>query len=162
MKHLKKFFLFENWIDEPGTITLFRGQAGHFFNDEELRGYQKSYNMLFLSNDINNAYFYTKPGYYDAREILVFEIPNNIARVQGIYIDRLGSDKIEQLKGEGYIGVTSNVGELSADEGEVGVFQNYKPTLRFQTTTGRFSKRDLTQLKKMGLSDFNIKGENML
>jgi hypothetical protein len=140
-------------------LKLFRGQSGDFFDEKAAKGYQKNYGMLFLSNDINNAYFYTKLGQQKIREILVFDVPDNIAKVQGVYIDRLGVDKIEKFKVEGYAGVTSNVAELMFDRGEVGVFQNYPPILRFQTTTGRFSNKDIKELKKLGLSGFNIKKE---
>lgn len=142
-------------------ITLFRGQSGEFYDEKSTKGYQNAYGLLFLSDDINNAYFYTKPGRSDIREILVFKVPGNIAKVQGVYIDRLGN-KIEQFKKEGYAGVTSNVGEMMADIGEVGMFKNYSPILRFQTKTGKFSDKDIDELKKLGLHNYNIKYEKNL
>jgi len=159
MKHIN---LYESFLNESKTLKLFRGQSKDFFDEKVTKGYQQSYGMLFLSNDVNNAYFYTNPGRQKIREILVFDVPDNIAKVQGVYIDRLGVNKIEKLKAEGYTGVTSNVAELMFDKGEVGMFQNYPPILRFQTNTGRFSDKDLKELKKLGLSEFNIKREDDL
>jgi hypothetical protein len=159
MSHIKTF---ESFLFEPRSLILFRGQSGEFFNDDKKVGYLKFYGMMFLSDDINNAYFYTKPGQQEIREITVFEVPGDIAKVQGVYIDRLGTDKIEQFKKEGYVGVTSNVGELEADKGEVGMFQNYPPLRRFRTKVGKFSNKDIKELKKLGLSDYNIKLEENL
>jgi hypothetical protein len=160
MKYVKTY---ESFLNEgKDHLTLFRGQTGEFFDDNKKAGYQKMYGMLFLSDDINNAYFYTKPGQQEIREITVFEVPGNIAKVQGVYIDRLGTDKIEQFKKEGYDGVTSNVGELMADKGEVGMFQNYTPSRRFQTNNGKFSAKDIKELKKLGLADYYIKQEENL
>ena len=159
MSHIKTF---ESFLFEPRSLILFRGQSGEFFNDDKKVGYRKFYGMMFLSDDINNAYFYTKPGQQEIREITVFEVPGDIAKVQGVYIDRLGTDKIEQFKKEGYAGVTSNVGELEADKGEVGMFQNYPPVRRFRTNVGKFSNKDIKELKKLGLSDYNIKLEENL
>jgi hypothetical protein len=153
---------FESFLFEPRYLMLFRGQSGEFFDDNKKGGYQKYYGMLFLSDNINNAYFYTKPGQQEIREITVFEVPDDIAKVQGVYIDRLDTDKIEQFKKEGYAGVTSNVGELQADRGEVGMFQSYPPVRRFRTNVGKFSNKDIKELKKLGLSDYNIKLEENL
>lgn len=158
MRHIK---LFEDFLNEAKTLTLFRGQSDEFFNDKKTKGYLEMYGMLFLSDNINNAYFYSNPGRNKIREILVFEVPANIAKVQGVYIDRLG-DKIQQLKKDGYSGVTSNVGELSFDKGEVGMFQNYKPVQRFQTNTGKFTEDDIIKLKKLGLSNAHVKKETEL
>ena len=158
MEHIK---LFEDFLNGAKTLTLFRGQSGEFFNDKKTKGYLEMYGMLFLSDNINNAYFYSNPGRNKIREILVFEVPANIAKVQGVYIDRLG-DKIQQLKKDGYSGVTSNVGELSFDKGEVGMFQNYKPVRRFQTNTGKFTEDDIIKLKKLGLSNAHVKEETEL
>lgn len=165
MKHVKLYEEFvltetrEIFLNESKTLKLFRGQSGDFFDEKATKGYQKDYGMLFLSSDINNAYFYTKHGQQKIREILVFEVPDNIAKVQGVYIDRLGIDEIEKFKAEGYAGVTSTIAELMFDRGEVGMFQNYPPILRFQTTTGSFSDKDIKELKKLGLSGFNVKKE---
>lgn len=147
----------EDWMST--ARRLFRGQAGEFFDEKKLQGYQEAYGMLFLSDDINNAHFYTKPGQYQKREILVFEVPDKIAQVKGVYIDRLGSDEIAKLKQQGYVGVTSDIGELIFDKGEVGMFQNYAPVKRFQTEDGKFSQEDVAQLKSLGLSDTNVRKE---
>ena len=169
MKYVKTFesFLNEGRLEAVFTetsggknILLFRGQSEKFY-EESPQGYSKSYGMLFTSSDINNAYFYTKPGQYDVREILVFEVPNNIMRISGKYIDRAG-DEVKKAKAEGYAGITSNVAELEGDEGEVGLFKFYKPIAKYQTKDGAFREKDVQEMKKYGLSQFNITTEKEL
>ena len=142
------------------NILLFRGQSEKFY-EEAPQGYSDLYGMLFTSSDINNAYFYTKPKQNNVREILVFEVPNNIMRINGKYIDRAG-DEIKKAKAEGYDGVTSNVAELMFDEGEVGLFKVYKPIAKYQTTNGAFDPKDVQEMKKYGLSQFNVTKEKEL
>lgn len=156
MKYVK---LFEDF--NKGTLTLFRGQHDTFFNDKNETGYFKYYKMLYLTPYIDSAYFYTYPGRSEVREISVFKVPDNIARVSGAYIDRLGN-KIDAFKEEGYAGVTSNVGELMYDRGEIGMFNLYSPVQRFQTKNGKFSDSDLRKLSKLGLSQHNIDREKSL
>lgn len=166
MKYIKlrKNFIFENinegkfnfeFIKTNGgkNILLFRGQYGKFY-EKSKQGYSDAYGMLFVSSDINNAYFYTKPKQQMIREILVFEVPNNIMQISGKYIDR-ARDEVKKAKEEGYAGIASNIGELDADEGEVGLFNFYKPIAKYQTKNGAFSKKDLQELKQYGLSQFN-------
>jgi len=142
------------------NILLFRGQSGKFY--EELpQGYSDSYGMIFTSCDINNAYFYTKPKQNNVREILVFEVPNNIMRISGKYIDRARTE-MQKAKEEGYDGITSNVAELMFDNGEVGLFKFYKPIAKYQTMDGAFDPRDVQEMKKHGLSQFNITTEKEL
>ena len=162
MQEVRYLKTYGSFLNEAKTLTLFRGQTDEFYDEKAKKGYQEHYSMLFLSNDVNNAYFYTNPERSKVREILIFEVPDKIAQVQGVYIDRLGSDKLKELQEEGYVGVTSNVGELMADKGEVGMFKNYKPVKRFQTTDGKFSEEDITVLKKYGLSSINVKRENSI
>lgn len=162
MEYTKTFNEYLNEASKSKTIKLFRGQSGKFYNAKHITGYQKSFKMLFMSDDIDNALFYTYSGREQIREILVFEVPDNIAKVEGVYIDRLGTDKIEQLKKDGYSGVTSNRGEFMADKGEVGMFQNYTPILSIKTTNGKFSDKDIKKLKKLGLSDYEVKIEKNL
>ena len=154
--------LFEEFNKNKEIITLFRGQSGNFYNESEETGYFKIYKMFYLTPHIDSAYFYTRPGYSNIREILVFQVPNNIARVSGVYVDRLGIDKINQLKHEGYLGVTSNIGELSFDKNEIGMFNLYSPIHRFQTQNGKFSNTDLDYLSKLGLSKYNIDKEKSI
>jgi hypothetical protein len=154
--------LFEEFNKNKQFITLFRGQSDRFFNKSKETGYFKIYKMFYLTPYIDSAYFYTNPGYSNIREILVFRVPNNIARINGAYIDRLGIDTINKLKQEGYSGVTSNIGELSFDKDEVGMFNLYSPIDRFQTQNGKFSDIDLYHLSKLGLSKYNIDSEKLL
>jgi hypothetical protein len=154
--------LFEEFNKNKEVITLFRGQSDNFFSEIEEIGYFKTYKMLFLTPHIDSAYFYTRPGYSNIREILVFQVPNNIASISGRYIDRLGIDKINQLKHEGYLGVTSDIGELSVDKNEIGMFNLYSPIHRLQTQNGKFSNIDLYYLSKLGLSKYNIDKEKSI
>jgi len=154
--------LFEEFNENKGFITLFRGQSDKFFSKSEETGYFKIYKMFYLTPHIDSAYFYTKPGYSNIREILVFRVPDNIASISGEYIDRIGIDKINHLKQEGYLGVTSNIGELSFDKNEIGMFNLYSPIDRFQTQNGKFSDIDLYHLSKLGLSKYNIDKEKLL
>ena len=154
--------LFEEFNKNKGVITLFRGQSDTFFSESKEIGYFKTYKMLFLTPSIDSAYFYTKPGYSNVREILVFQVPDNIASINGIYIDRLGIDQIDKLKREGYLGVTSNIGELYFDKNEIGMFNLYSPIHRFQTQNGKFSNIDLYHLSKLGLSKYNIDKEKSI
>lgn len=168
MKHLHTFESFLNEglhavfteTDGGKNILLFRGQSGKFY-EEKPQGYSESYGMIFTSSDINSAYFYTKPKQYNVREILVFKVPNNIMRIYGKYIDR-AHDEIKKSKAEGYDGITSNVGELMFDQGEVGLFKLFKPIARYQTTTGVFNSKDVREMKKYGLSQFNVTQEKEL
>jgi hypothetical protein len=159
MKHIK---LYEYFKDYEKSIIVFRGQYETFFNEKLEIGYTKTYGLFYTTPYINSAYFYTKPGQYDIREITVFEIPDNIAVVSGVYIDRLGYGKIQELKKMGYSGVTSNIGELFFDSGEIGLFDYYPPVHRFQTKNGKFSDSILNELKKFGLSESNIEYEKNL
>lgn len=142
------------------NILLFRGQSGKFY-EEAPQGYSDLYGMVFTSSDINNAYFYTKPKQNNVREILVFEVPNNIMRINGKYIDRAGDD-IKKAKADGYDGVTSNVAELMFDNGEVGLFKFYKPIAKYQTKNAAFDPKDVQEMKKYGLSQFNVTTEKEL
>lgn len=147
-------------VDRGKKILLFRGQSEKFY-EESPQGYSDSYGMLFTNCDINNAYFYTKPKQNNVREILVFEVPNNIMRISGKYIDRARAE-MQKAKEEGYVGITSNVGELTFDEGEVGLFKFYKPIAKYQTNNGVFDPKDVREMKKYGLSAFNITMEKKL
>lgn len=169
MKHLETYesFLREGRFEAVFTetsggknILLFRGQSEKFY-EESPQGYSNFYGMIFVSSDINSAYFYTKPGQHDVRELLVFEVPNNIMRISGKYIDR-ALDEAEKAKAEGYAGITSNVAELMFDNGEVGLFKFYKPIAKYQTKEGAFSEKDVQEMKKYGLSQFNITTEKEL
>jgi hypothetical protein len=177
MKHIKAYesFLVEKtgndgfaiFTETKGgkNIFLFRGQAGKFF-EEKRQGYNDSYGMLFASCDINNAYFYSGSGWdgpaaNQIREIVIFEVPNKIARVYGKYIDRARTER-DKFKSEGYVGMTSNAGELMADRGEVGLFELYKPIKKWQTTTGSFDPADVAEMIKYGLEGHNIKREKEL
>lgn len=154
--------LFEEFNKNKGFITLFRGQSDEFFSKSKETGYFKTYKLFHLTPHIDSAYFYSKPGYSNIREILVFRVPDNIASISGRYIDRLGIDKINQLKQEGYFGVTSNIAELSFDKNEIGMFDLYSPIDRFQTQNGKFSNIDLYHLSKLGLSQYNIDKEKSI
>lgn len=170
MRTIKRFqeFLYEE-LDPSGypvfmpdgddNIVLFRGQAHHFYNPNEPGGYFQHYGMLFVTNDINNAHFYTKtPGTVNLREIMVFSVPNRIQRVTGMFIDR-ATRLINTAKAQGYIGITSNLGELYQDRGEVGLFYNPTPIRRWQTTTGVFSPDDVSEMMKWGLNRQQAKAE---
>jgi hypothetical protein len=158
---IERVKLFEEFNE--GFITLFRGQSGSFFDEKTETGYFKVYKMFYLTPYIDSAYFYTSPHRsHKKREISVFRVPNNIARVYGVYIDRLGIDKINALKEEGYSGVTSNIGELDPDIGEIGMFNLYSPVHRFQTETGKFSDSDLHRFLELGLSKYEFNLEKSL
>jgi hypothetical protein len=134
-------------------IVLFRGQSDNFFKQKK-QGYSEAYGMIFMSALIDSALFYTKPGRSKVREILMFEIPNNIMRISGKYIDRATEER-KKAKEEGFVGIVSDIGELDADWGEVGVFDFYKPVKKWQTTTGAFSMTDLKEMSKFGPSEWN-------
>lgn len=154
MKNIKTF---EEFLFESNNLILFRGQSGDFYKEEKL-GYIKYYDMLFLTPDINSAYYYSLRGNEKVREISVFEVPDNIKHIQGSYIDR-DKKQVDKAKEEGYDGITSNVAEFIADKGEVGLFDIYKPIKRFQTITGSFTDKQLNEMKKYGLSQNNINND---
>lgn len=148
-------------VEFQGELTLFRGQSGKFY-EKIKQGYSgDAYGMLFLSDNINSAHFYSKPGFAETREILVFKVPNKIAKIQGKYIDR-ASEERAKARAEGYLGITSNVGELNVDKGEVGLFYMPKPIKSWRTESGAFTQEQVEEMKAFGLGPNEQREETQL